>query len=81
MLEVDLLRLTDEAFRTSKIANYDLRVSSSELLDAIFEECKISLKDRVKLLQLIDNSTLSTTQTIPASITKRLTLGIGNKSH
>lgn len=57
MLEVDLLRLTDQAFRSSKVANYELRVSSSELLDAIFEECKISLVDRIRLLQLMHKST------------------------
>ena len=57
MLEVDLLRLADQAFRTSKVANYELRVSSSELLDAIFEECKISLVDRIRLLQLMHKST------------------------
>ena len=40
MLEVDLLRICDTAFRDSKLAHrYEINVSSSELLDALFEEC------------------------------------------
>ena len=40
MLEVDLLRICDTAFRESRLAQrYEIRVSSSELLDALFEEC------------------------------------------
>ena len=40
MLEVDLLRICDTAFRDSKLAQrYEINVSSSELLDALFEEC------------------------------------------
>ena len=58
MLEVDLLRMTDQAIRAIKIANYELRVSSSELIDALFEECEIGLEHRFKLLQLIYQSTL-----------------------
>ena len=40
MLEVDLLRICDTAFRDSKLDHrYEINVSSSELLDALFEEC------------------------------------------
>lgn len=53
MLEVELLRITDQAIRKSNINNYEIRVSSSELLDALFEECEIELVQRIRLLQLI----------------------------
>lgn len=42
MLEVEALRICDAAFRNSKLASrYELKVCSSELLDAIFEECNV----------------------------------------
>ena len=54
MLEVELLRVCDEAFRKSKLAQkYKIRVSSSELIDALFEECTVDLVDRIPLLKLI----------------------------
>ena len=53
MLEVDAIRILDTAFRQSKLAQrYELKVSSSELLDALFEECKVDLADRIPLMQL-----------------------------
>ena len=54
MLEVEVLRICDAAFRNSKLASrYEIRVSSSELLDAIFEECKVELEDMIPLLRLL----------------------------
>ena len=54
MLEVEVLRICDAAFRNSKLASrYETRVSSSELLDAIFEECKVELEDMIPLLRLL----------------------------
>ena len=51
MLEVEMLRVCDAAFKNSKLAQrYELKVSSSELLDAIFEECNVELADRIPLL-------------------------------
>ena len=54
MFEVDTVRMCDAAFRNSKLASrYRVRVSSSELLDAIFEECTVDLADRIPLLKLL----------------------------
>ena len=54
MLEVEILRICDQAFRNSKLSQrYEMKVSSSELLDALFEECSVDLADRIPLLQLI----------------------------
>ena len=54
MLEVDTIQMCDSAFRTSKIASrYKIKVSSSELLDALFEECSVDLPDRIPLLKLL----------------------------
>ena len=51
MLEVEVLRICDAAFRNSKLAQrYEIKVSSSELLDAMFEECQVPLEDRIPLL-------------------------------
>jgi len=42
MMEVEVLRVCDAAFRNSRLAQrYEIRVGSSELLDAIFEECQV----------------------------------------
>ena len=54
MHEVDALHICDEAFRNSKLASrYKIKVSSSELLDALFEECTVDLADRMPLLKLL----------------------------
>ena len=54
MLEVELIRNLDSYFRKSKLTHrYELRLSSSELLDALFEECNVDLADRLHLLQLL----------------------------
>ena len=54
MLEVDILRICDQFFRNSKLSQkYELRVSSSELIDAIFAECEIDKVDHVHLLKLL----------------------------
>mmetsp|Transcript_10996 Transcript_10996/g.14870 ORF Transcript_10996/g.14870 Transcript_10996/m.14870 type:complete len:100 (-) Transcript_10996:1601-1900(-) len=54
MLEVDLIRTVDTFFRHSKLEHrYEIRVSSSELVDAIFDECNVDLADRLPLLQLL----------------------------
>lgn len=51
MLEVEMIRICDLAFRRSKLSSrYEIRVSSSELLDALFEECNVDLADRIPLL-------------------------------
>ena len=63
MQEVEVLRICDEAFRHSKLSHrYELKVSSSELLDALLEECNVDLHDRVPLLQLLQerNESLGT---------------------
>ena len=54
MTEVEVLRMTDQAFRSSGIhSRYELRVSSTELIDALFEECDVHLSNRVSVLQLL----------------------------
>ena len=54
MLEVETLRICDAAFCNSKLASrYEIKVSSSELLDALFEECNVNLEDRIPLLKLL----------------------------
>ena len=51
MLDVEALRICDAAFRNGKLASrYEIKVCSSELLDAIFEECNVELADRIPLL-------------------------------
>ena len=51
MLEVDLIRTIDSYFRQSKLAHrYEMRLSSSELLDALFDECNVDLADRLPLI-------------------------------
>ena len=48
MIEVEIIRMLDLAFKDGKLSKlYQLKVSSSELLDALFEECKVDLADRV----------------------------------
>ena len=57
MLEVDFLRICDQAFKQQSLINdYQLKVSSSELLDAICEECNIDLADRVHILSLLEKN-------------------------
>lgn len=52
MLEVEMIRIVDLALKRSKLASkYEIRVSSSELLDALFEECNVDLADRIPLMQ------------------------------
>ena len=54
MLEVEALRICDAAFRNSKLASrYELKICSSELLDAIFEECNVELQHRIPLMKLL----------------------------
>ena len=51
MLDVEALRICDAAFRNGKLASrYELKVCSSELLDAIFEECNVEIEDRIPLM-------------------------------
>ena len=54
MTEVDLLQLSVNAIQNllPKV-KYELRVNSTEMLDAIFEECGIELVDRVPLLMYL----------------------------
>ena len=68
MLEVEILRICDQAFRNSKLSQrYEMKVSSSELLDALFEECSVDLADRIPLLQLIfEQQARGTSMTTPA---------------
>lgn len=52
MLEVEMIRVCDLAFKRSKLSSkYEIRISSSELLDALLEECNIDVADRIPLLQ------------------------------
>lgn len=54
IMEVELIRILDAAFRNGKLASrYEVRVSSSELLDALFEECNVDLESRIPLMQLL----------------------------
>jgi len=54
MLEVDLLRICDSVFKSSKLGSrYEIRVSSSELIDAIFTECEVDKVDHVHLLKML----------------------------
>jgi len=54
MMEIELLRTLDAAFSHTKLASkYEVRVSSSELLDTLFEECNVNLESRVPLMQLL----------------------------
>lgn len=55
MMEVDILRICDSVFRnSSKLSQrYEIRVTSSELIDAIFAECDIDKVDHVQLLQVL----------------------------
>lgn len=55
MLEVDALRVCDAAFRGSNL-KYVIKVSSSELIDALFEECQVDLPDRIPLLKFIQET-------------------------
>jgi len=51
MVEVDFVRTLDSYFRTSKLEHkYEVRLSSSELLDALLDECNVDLADRLPLL-------------------------------
>ena len=51
LLEVELIRTIDSYFTQSRLSNrYEIRISSSELLDAIFDECSVDLADRIQLL-------------------------------
>ena len=51
MVEVDLIRTIDSYFSQSKLAHrYEVRLSSSELLDALFDECNVDLADRLPLM-------------------------------
>ena len=53
MQEVEILRLCESAFLAWFGSRFELRVSSSEILDAIFEECQVSLADRVPLVKIL----------------------------
>lgn len=54
MLEVEVLRVCDAAFRNSRLAHrYEIKVGSSELLDAIFEECDVPLEERLPIMQFL----------------------------
>ena len=54
MLEVEAIRTLDLAFKEGKLSKlYQIKVNSSELLDAIFEECKVDLADRAAVLHLL----------------------------
>ena len=53
MQEVEILRLCESAFLAWFGNRFELRVSSSEVLDAIFEECQVSLADRVPLVKIL----------------------------
>lgn len=53
MQDVEALRVCENACRKWFQGRFELRVSSSEILDAIFEECQVELPDRLPLMQLI----------------------------
>ena len=53
MQEVEVLRLCEAAFLKWFANRFELRVSSSEVLDAIFEECQVSLADRIPLVKIL----------------------------
>ena len=54
MLDVEALRVCELGCRKWFKGKFELRVSSSEILDSIFEECLVELADRLPLLKLLD---------------------------
>lgn len=53
MQEVEVLRICESAFLKWFGSRFELRVSSSEVLDAIFEECQVTLADRIPLIKVL----------------------------
>ena len=56
MHEVEILRICASNFRhwwQGSTTKFELRVSSSELVDALFEECQVSLTDRPLLIEYL----------------------------
>lgn len=52
MQEIEALRVTEQACRKQFAERFELRVSSTEIIDALFEECQVELQDRLPLLRL-----------------------------
>jgi len=53
MSEIEVLRVCEQACRKQFAERFELRVSSSEVLDALFEECQVDLADRLPLMRLL----------------------------
>ena len=53
MQDVEVLRVCEISCRKQFQGRFELRISSSEILDAIFEECLVELADRVPVMQLL----------------------------
>ena len=52
MNEVECIRVCEEAL-SGKFKNFKIRLSSSAIIECIFEECRIPLEDRMDLLKQI----------------------------
>jgi histidyl-tRNA synthetase len=53
MQDVEVIRVCEQACRKQFQERFELRVSSTEILDAIFEECNVELQDRLPLMRLL----------------------------
>ena len=53
MQEIEVLRLTEAAFLKWFSNRFVIVISSTEVLDAIFEECNVSISDRIPLLKVL----------------------------
>jgi len=56
MNEVECIKVCDEAL-SGKLKNYKIRISSSAILECVFEECRVPLKERMELLRQVINGT------------------------
>ena len=56
MNEVECIRICDEAL-AKQFTQYKIRLSSSEILECIFEECGVELADRIPILHQINLGT------------------------
>ena len=53
MQEIEVLRLTEATFLKWFSNRFVIVISSTEVLDAILEECNVSIADRIPLLKVL----------------------------
>lgn len=78
MHEVEILRICASNFKhwwQGSQTKFELRVSSSELIDALFEECQVSLSDRPLLIEYL----LSESTSVDADLKKLVKTGTNTK--